>query len=206
MPVSVKPSEEILKIIKEDFEYDSETGDLWRFNYNLNKWTKVVIRLYYNASQNRWGVGQVSICRNGNIVAQLRPHNICWFLYYKEWPDREVDHEDIDQTNNKITNLKLATPSLQKINQSHRTRTYLPGVFPQYYRLKIYFYSAIKYKGKRYHLGTFKTELAAHLAYRAKYKELHGEELPPFISWHKPVIEELPADEAAVNLAEPSPL
>lgn len=200
MAVSVKPSQEVLDYIRDRFDYEPDTGKLFRFNEKRECWIELKPALYYYPNLNRWQVVKIKVTYQFKKHIDLFPHNICWFLYYKEWPDKEVDHRDLDQTNNKIDNLRPATRAVQNINRSNKGK-YLPGV--RYNKLcrNNPFEAQIKYKRKNTHLGYYTTELEAHLAYRVKYQELYGEPLPPSIPWSKPIVEELSFEEAKLILA-----
>lgn len=45
-----------------------------------------------------------------------RAHRLAWFFVYGEWPPTEIDHIDGDPTNNRISNLRLATRSQNNAN------------------------------------------------------------------------------------------
>lgn len=94
-------------------------------------------------------------------------HQFVWFLETGERVPN-LDHINGDKTDCRLDNLRLATNSLQSLNQKQRnTRLKLPtGVV--YGPSKVSPYQAyIKYRGKRRYLGSFKTaELASQ-----KYQE-----------------------------------
>lgn len=90
-----------------------------------------------------------------NKIYNCYGHHIAWYLYYGEWPPREVDHKNRIRSNNKIKNLRLATR-----NQAQRNRgimknntTGIIGV-TWHKRAKKYIVN-IKLKNKRVHLGYF---------------------------------------------------
>ena len=46
-------------------------------------------------------------------------HQLAWFYIHAVWPEEAIDHKDNDGFNNRISNLRLATPS----QNQHNTRT-----------------------------------------------------------------------------------
>ena len=52
--------------------------------------------------------------RNGRAVLA---HRVAWFYVTGEWPGLEVDHADLNKTNNIFTNLRLATHSQNNVNR-----------------------------------------------------------------------------------------
>jgi len=47
----------------------------------------------------------------------LRNHHIIWYKITGEWPDKEIDHEDNNPSNNKWSNLREADRQQQGMNQ-----------------------------------------------------------------------------------------
>jgi hypothetical protein len=104
-------------------------------------------------------------------------HRLAWFYVHGVWPKEEVDHRDGDGINNKLSNLREANSSQNKMNRRPRpeTKVGLKGVYlhkenPPQYRARIK--SA---DGKVHHLGLFPTAEEAHAAYAAASHKYHGE-------------------------------
>jgi hypothetical protein len=45
-------------------------------------------------------------------------HRLAWRLHFGEWPTQEIDHVNRDTTDNRISNLRQASPSENKRNRS----------------------------------------------------------------------------------------
>ena len=100
---------------------------------------------------------------------------LAWFYVYGDWPTVDVDHIDMNKSNDSINNLRLATRSQ---NMSNRTKqinntTGYKGVCFDKARNK--YYARIKANDKELFLGRFETAEEAHNAYFKAAKELHGE-------------------------------
>lgn len=100
-----KPNDDILFYIRRTYIYDSEKG------------------LIYGKS----GLSVGSVDTSGkrqrvtlNVMNKnYKFHHVCWFLYYNEWPDVQIDHKDRDNFNNKINNLRKATDFEQQRNKDN---------------------------------------------------------------------------------------
>ena len=89
---------------------------------------------------------------------QYKTHNLVWNWHYGEVPEgKEVDHSDRDRSNNRIENLRLATPKQQLANQGAL------GIRQQKKTNKWEAQHALG--GRLKYLGTFATALQARLAY-----------------------------------------
>ena len=102
-------------------------------------------------------------------------HRIIWVWMTGEWPEYEIDHRDEVKYNNRWNNLRKATPS-----QNHRNRgpnknntSGYKGVC--YVAKRKCWIAGIKLNGYRHNLGSFTSAKAAHEAYCAAAKRLHGE-------------------------------
>lgn len=99
-------------------------------------------------------------------------HRLAWLYVHGRWPDYQLDHINGDKADNRIINLREATPA-QNSARRRTTRKIAPsrGVFPH----GVGFVARIHFEGKRRYLGYFPTAEAAKDAYEAKAREIHGE-------------------------------
>lgn len=103
-------------------------------------------------------------------------HRLAWLLTYGDHPvPQEIDHIDGDRTNNRISNLRIATraENLANAGLSRRNKSGLRGVWFDAKRGK--FQVSIKHLNKQYHLGRFDTIEQAAAARREAATRLHGE-------------------------------
>jgi hypothetical protein len=108
------------------------------------------------------------LTRHGNKAH--RAHNIIWELHNGRIPKgMTVDHIDRNPSNNKIENLRLATPSSQCHNRKNWGK-YLKWVKRTKYGT---FIGRFTLKGKLIEVGSYKTELEAHIEALARRLELY---------------------------------
>lgn len=109
------------EVIKSYFSYNSETGIITRIKGTTKS----------NGVLTSKGVGQpagtpdghgylsISLFHDGQSQRMLA-HRVAWVLYYGVWPFTILDHENRIGSDNRIVNLRLATPSLNAINRADR--------------------------------------------------------------------------------------
>lgn len=127
---------------------------------------------------------------NGYLTVYLfgvhfRLHNLVWAEEYGWWPDGQIDHIDGDRSNNKISNLRDVTQTLNSRNRAanRNSSTGFTGV--SFHKRSGKYYAYIRLRYKLVHLGYFFSAEAAsnaRAAYIAKHPELgfterHGEVL-----------------------------
>jgi hypothetical protein len=101
-------------------------------------------------------------------------HRLAWLYMTGEWPPENIDHRDLDRSNNQWTNLRLATYSQNAFNRPHRrvSASALKGACKT---KNGKWRSSIRLNGRKIHLGIFETEEAAHAAYAAASRQHYGE-------------------------------
>jgi len=158
-----------LERLREVLDYDPETGALtWRkrlgpmckFGQPAGKCTKQ-------------GYRRIAIDGQSYTASHL-----AWFHFYGIRPTVLIDHKNLDKTDDRIENLRLATHSQNSANQRRNSRntTGFKGVArynKEYTKAK--YRAHIRANGKRIFLGLFHTPEEAHEAYAKAAAELHGE-------------------------------
>jgi hypothetical protein len=147
--------------------YDADTGLLY--------WTVHIYRIKKPGDlaghMNKRGYIEIRYNRT-----TYQAHRLAWYLHTGEDPgELQVEHIDTNRTNNRITNLRLATAQDNAQNQSKRkdTTSLYKGV--SYYKKSNKWQSQIRANGESIYLGYFDTEIEAHAAYCKAAVELHGE-------------------------------
>jgi hypothetical protein len=97
---------------------------------------------------------------------------LAWLLHYGEWPgkDIEMDHVNLDRSDDRIANLRKATKNQNMQNVPTR-RDGLKGASFKHGLWR----ARITHNGERYFLGNFSTEAEAHAAYAAAALRMHAE-------------------------------
>jgi hypothetical protein len=148
-----------LEEVRERFVYDPDTGVIARRNPRGRR------RINPPPAGKHQ---QVSIRRQA-----WSAHIIIWFMMTGQWPDKTVDHRDRDRTNNRWSNLRLATKFQQQGNRgvSRHSRSGVKGVSLR--RNK--WVASITMKGRCVRLGRFNSIDEAERAYKAAADKYFGE-------------------------------
>jgi len=150
--------------------YNPDNGEFTWLPRGNNQWTS---RWAGKKAGNLSPSGYVTISVDGIVY---KAHRLAWAYMTGENPEHEIDHADLDKTNNAWSNLRSATPSQNKANKrplSTNTSGF-KGVFRGKPRAKPW-RAAIMVDGKRLELGHFLTKEDAASAYNQKARELRGE-------------------------------
>lgn len=151
--------------LHECLAYDAETGKLsWkerpRAHFKNDRshiaWNR---RWAGSAAGSLNGNGYLTIRLNG---AHFKAHRAIWAMTHGEWPTQIIDHINRTKTDNRLTNLRLATHSLNIRNADIRAnnRSGYVGISMQENRWK----AQIQINGESYHLGLYPTLREANAA------------------------------------------
>lgn len=108
-------------MLRNTLEYDPDTG-LFKWKYiRSNRCFKG----WFQGHKTSEGYRVVNI---RGVIYRL--HRVAWLFHHGSWPINEIDHEDGNRSNNKITNLRDATRQEQSVNKKlHKdNKTGVPGV------------------------------------------------------------------------------
>jgi HNH endonuclease len=100
-------------------------------------------------------------------------HHLAWLFQHGEWPTFDLDHEDGDGTNNRISNLRKCTMTQNKANSKtyKNNTTGHKGVFKVWDKWRV----TIQKDRKRIQVGYFNSLEAAIAAYWEASQRLFGE-------------------------------
>jgi hypothetical protein len=101
-------------------------------------------------------------------------HHLAWLYVHGEWPPSELDHINGVPDDNRIANLRLATPSQNQWNQGNRKNN-TSGFKGVGWHRRRRWRAQIGINGRYIHLGYFATPEEAHQTYCAAAKERFGE-------------------------------
>jgi len=102
-----------------------------------------------------------------------RTGRLAWFYMIGVWPEKEVDHRNVNPLDDAWSNLRLATSEQNKANQGMRrnNKSGFKGVHSHGLR----FSARTKINGKYQHLGMFDTAEEASAFYKHVTSTIHGE-------------------------------
>lgn len=155
--------------LRQRFHYESDTGVL--------RWTHQTDR---SAQWDGRYAGQIAGYRLPYVTTQIRldnvsyaAHRIIWKWMTGDDPPEEIDHRNLDRSDNRWANLRAATHKQNGRNRKVQgnSRVGVRGVC----KVNGRFFARIKVDGKRFYLGCYATAYEAHAAYCKAAKKLHGE-------------------------------
>ena len=100
-------------------------------------------------------------------------HRVCWLLHYGEWPHGEIDHINCVRTDNRISNLRVASKSANQQNKRSAQRNSVSGILGVTQMASGRWRANIRADGKNRHIGTYATAGEAADAYATAKSVLH---------------------------------
>lgn len=94
-------------------------------------------------------------------------HRLVWFYCHSKWPPEQVDHQNNDRLDNRLSNLRLATQGQNSANSLRRKSGLKGAYFSGRHSAKKPWFAKIEFNGRQFYLGSFKTAEEAHTAYMA---------------------------------------
>ena len=151
------------QVIKNLFEY--KDGNLY---WKVQKNSRALIGSKAGSLKNN---GYYSITIDSKLY---RNHRLIYLYHYGYLP-KFIDHIDNDPLNNNIENLRETTRSQNLMNQKPRKNKSSKYKGVSWYKRDKIWQAQIKINKKQIHLGRFKLEKDAALAYNKAAIELFGE-------------------------------
>jgi len=162
---AIKLTAEDLSLLREALSYDPETGKFyWR--------TKVSIKTVVGREAGSlWPSGYVAIRVFGQ---RYMAHRLAWAFIHGELPDCDVDHENRIKSDNRISNLRLATRSQNMANTELR-RTNTSGVKGVYWCKRTNRWVArVMKNGKHIWVGAYQDLNIAAVKVREAHEQAFG--------------------------------
>jgi hypothetical protein len=154
--------------LRELYNYDPETGIFTHRKSRRGRSTKAG-RVAGCSSNSH---GRQTVGADGKVYLAYR---LAWLYVTGQWPASDVDHINGDKSDNRFSNLRLATVS-QNLANAKKPVTNTSGYKGVSWNKNAKKWrSMIKRDGKVTHLGYFETPEAAHAAYMNKAREFFGE-------------------------------
>ena len=155
------------EVVRERFVLDETTGVFtWRVQVANN-------RKVGSVAGTVDGAGYVSI---GTCGRYYKAHRLVWLYVYGAWPKNQIDHINGVRTDNRPSNLRDVTKSVNLQNQrrahAHSTHGFL-GVRLEKRAIKNRYMARITVDGVRRSLGAFPTPEKAHEAYLIAKRSEH---------------------------------
>jgi hypothetical protein len=158
--------------VRSRLAYDSATG--------LLKWLPRVVRCPQDKAWNSRRVGTIAGARNGDGYVEVfldtrsyKAHHLAWLIEYGQDVPM-IDHINGDRSDNRISNLRAATPKQNSWNRK-RPRTNTSGVKGVRFNPLIgKWVASIGAHGQRFHLGVFESVGDAALARARAEHQMHG--------------------------------
>jgi hypothetical protein len=160
--------------LREALNYDPETGVLtWR--------PRPVGRSQHRSWNTKYaGKPAGTLVQNGYLHVVIdgiayRAHRLAWMHVHSTWPDSGIDHRDVDRTNNRLSNLRLASPAQNSANQrtARNNTSGVKGVSWSHNERK--WRTSITVCGRSHYLGHFVSKDDAAIAYATAAVRLNGE-------------------------------
>lgn len=155
--------------LMELLSYDPATGQF--------TWLKV----HPNATKTRKDRSAGSVNPSGYRIIGIRrrhyyAHRLAWLYVYGEWPRaKHLDHINGIQTDNRIANLREASPSQNAANGRRRSNNTSGFRGVAYHKGANKWIASIRHGGRSHYLGLFDAPQAAHEAYVREAIIHHGE-------------------------------
>lgn len=148
--------------VRELFDYDADSGELlWRAPH----------RYAGRVAGTPNDKGRLTVwVRAVGSYKQHYVHRLIWLWVYGVWPS-QMDHINLNRTDNRLANLRECTPSQSGANRRGWAKSGYKGVRKNGQKWAAY----VRRDGAKRYLGTYPTPEEAHAAFLEAAVSIHGE-------------------------------
>jgi hypothetical protein len=150
-----------IEYLRNQLDYDSETGI---FRWNAPR-PKVIVGSIAGTTTEKGGI------RIGLDGKYYHAHRLAWFHYYGVWPNKQIDHRNLNKSDNRIENLREATNGQNCANRRSFGASGIKGVREHSGK----WHAQITFNKRCRSLGYYNTPEEARSAYAEAASRLHGE-------------------------------
>jgi hypothetical protein len=141
----------------------------------------------WRVSRGRVSVGAIANSRKSNGMIQIgidgkryAAHRLAWLYVHGRWPSNGLDHRNLDNSANRLKNLRQAAQSQNTANcrKKRSNSSGYKGVSlskDKRRRTAPRWQAQIKVRGRTIHLGRFTSKIVAAKAYRGAARKHFGE-------------------------------
>jgi len=151
---------------RELLKYDPETGELWWKPGALHIRAHKLLYDRPVGSLGNQGYLRVKIARTTYYA-----HRVAWLIFHGHWPERDLDHKNLNKSDNRIVNLRAATDAE---NAANRRGFCGLGMKNIRYRKGAY-EVAFRVGEKNVYVGRFKSADDAMMAANKTRNDLYGQ-------------------------------
>lgn len=101
-------------------------------------------------------------------------HRLAWYFVHGQWPESEIDHENRNPSDNRISNLRQCTRSENNANTGIRRSNTSGAKGVSFDRERCKWRATIQIDNRHKFLGRFETREEAASAYRQAAKRIFG--------------------------------
>jgi hypothetical protein len=163
--------------IRELLDYNPLTG-VFIWKHRANGPTKWNTKWAGKVAGSQRGNGYIAIAIDGvKYLAQ----QLAWAYMTGDWPSSFVDHRNLDKSDYRFDNLRLASFGESSANISVRksSKSGFRGVC--FSKQKNLWRARLNKEGVEYHIGFFGSAKGAGIAYAKKATEVYGEYCPEYL-------------------------
>lgn len=181
MAAKALPSPEVLRQL---LHYEPETGKLFWKERGLEWFADGVHGKEHNAAKwNAKHVGKEALTTQlpkgylygGVLGEKCLAHRVALAISYGMWPTDDVDHVNMDRSDNRLDNLRVSSRAENMWNRTAQTNNTSGFKGVTWDKRKAKWLAQISVEGRHIFLGYFASPAEAHTAYSAAAKRLHGD-------------------------------